>query len=378
VAKESKRARIRRALFYRPPAGSSPGTVLPRPSASPTLVQALAYDPEHVYESHCKQLSDIHHIRSKAGLVWLQVTGLGDAGFIQELCHTFGIHRLTIEDILNQTERPKAEFYEHYAFISVHTPHKQGQRDSDMVSLLFGKGFVLTIQEHPIEALEAIRNRIQKKIGQIRFQNEEYLTYAILDTIIDLYFPIAEDFAEQLDSAEESIIHGQKPSAVLEIYNMRSRINAHHRLLWSHKELINELIRDPESPMNDDTCVYLRDCFDHCIQIIDFLESLRDTSKTLIDLHLSLQAHHSNEIIKVLTIVTSTFIPMSFISGVYGMNFDRTSRWNMPELGWEYGYPFSLFLMFCTAASLWFYFYRKKWFSFAYATRRELERTKEP
>ncbi len=376
MAKESKRARIRRALFYRPPAGSSPGTVLPRISASPTSMTALAYDSERVYEATCQSLADFQAVKSKTGLVWIQVTGLSDVPLIQELCQSLGIHRLTIEDILNQTERPKAEFYEHYTFISLHTPHKLGQRDSEMVSLVLGKGFVLTLHDHPIDAFAAIRNRIQKKLGQIRFKDEEYLTYAVIDTIIDLYFPIAEDFAEQLDSAEENIIHGQKSNVVLEIYNMRSRINAHHRLLWSHKELINQLMRDPESPMNDEACVYLRDCFDHSIQIIDFLESLRDTSKTLIDLHLSLQAHHSNEIIKVLTSVTSTFIPMSFISGVYGMNFDRNSRWNIPELGWEYGYPFSLFLMFCTAASLWLYFYRKKWFSFAYATRTELEQGK--
>ncbi len=374
MPKESKRARIRRALFHRAPAGSSPGTVLPPLYAQPTHIHCIAYDEEHVWEAETTALRDIQALKERTSLIWINVVGLADIEVIQDLCRWLGIHRLTLEDIFNQNERPKVEFYERYTYLSLHRPHRDGKKDSEMLSLILGHGFVLSIQGSAIEALDSIKTRIQKKVGQIRFKNEEYLAYAIIDAIIDLYFPVAEHYAELLDQAEELIIQAQKPNVVLDIYDMRSRINAHHRLLWSHKELINQLLRDPESPMNEDACVYLRDCFDHAIQIIDFLDSLRETSKTLIELHLSLQAHRSNEIIKVLTIVTSTFIPMTFISGLYGMNFNRDSKWNMPELDWTYGYPFALFLMFCTAASLWLYFYRQKWFAAVPTTRFDLSK----
>lgn len=351
--------------------------MIPPLNAVPTELSLIAYSPEEMYGPELGTVSQIKRLLDSYQVTWISVIGLQNIELIQEICIQMGVHRLTIEDIINQNERPKVEHYETYIYISVHVPRLDGHSESDMISILLGERFVMTFQNTKANFQEAIRNRIQKKIGQIRFKNSEYLSYAIIDGVIDLYFPAAEHYAELLDTAEEDIIQGLKPIAVLEIYNMRSRVNYCHRILWSHKELINRLLSDPESPIGDDVCVYLRDCFDHTIQILDFLENLKETSKTLIDLHLSLQSHRSNEIIKFLTIITATFIPMTFISGLYGMNFDRSSPWNMPELHWQYGYPFALVMMVCSAGSLWLYFYKQNWFSLNPATKRELEHERD-
>lgn len=373
MATPPKRRSLRRKLFHRPPPGSSPGTVIAPLNAIPTTLNSLAYSEDKVTNEPITDLAAVKATIGAHHVTWIRVVGLQNTELIQRFCELLGIHRLTVEDIINQNERPKAEHYEHYSYIALHVPKLDTKSESEIISLLIGDNFVVSFQNSAIDYLEAIRNRIQKKIGQIRFKTSQYLAYAIIDAVIDLYFPLAERYAQELDAVEDDIIIGHKQVAILEIYNMRARINYNYRILWSHQELINELMRNPESPMTEDVCVYLRDCFDHAVQILDFLDNLKETSKTLIDLHLSLQTHRSNEIIKFLTIITATFIPMTFICGVYGMNFDRHSPWNMPELGWEYGYVFSLVLMFLSAASLWIYFYKQRWFSFSPATKRELE-----
>ena len=351
--------------------------MIPPLNAAPTTLKLLAYSPDEVFGAEHGDLPQVKKLLDSYQVTWISVVGLQDVELIQKFCTQMGFHRLTVEDIINQNERPKVEHYDNYSYISVHVPKHDGRSESEMISILIGDHFVVSFQNTLVDYLEAIRNRIQKKVGQIRFKNCEYLCYAIIDAVIDMYFPIAEHYAQLLDVAEEDIIHGLKPVAVLEIYNMRSRINYFHRILWSHKELINQLMRDPESPMSEEICVYLRDCFDHTIQILDFLDNLKDNSKTLIDLHLSLQSHRSNEIIKFLTIITATFIPMTFVTGLYGMNFHQSSPWNMPELSWTYGYPFALILMACAASSLWLYFYKQNWFSISPATKRELEQEKD-
>ncbi len=339
----------------------------------PTTLSYISYTAEAVHSEVLRDLNSVKATIDSHQVTWIKVVGFQDTGLIQKFCEQLGIHRLTVEDIINQNERPKAEHYEHYSYIAIHVPRHDSRSESEVISIVVGNRFVVSFQNTPVDYLDSIRNRIQKKIGQIRSKTCEYLTYAIIDAVIDLYFPVAEHYAQELDAAEDEIILGLKPIAILEIYNIRARINYNHRILWSHKELITQLMRDPESPMSEEVCVYLRDCFDHTIQILDFLDNLKETSKTLIDLHLSLQTHRSNEIIKFLTIITATFIPMTFISGIYGMNFNRNSPWNMPELDWMYGYPFALFLMVCSASSLWIYFYTQKWFSFTAATKGELE-----
>ncbi len=369
----NKKSRLRYNIFHRPPPGSSPGTVIEPIDPTPTRLVLTAYDSEKLEVRNLDEVPGLADLVKEHNVTWISVIGLGNMSLIQKLCSELGIHRLTVEDIINQYQRPKVEYFEEYSFITVHIPRLDTKNESEHVSLIIGQGFVVSFQNSPVDYLESIRGRIQRKVGQIRSRGCDYLCYAIIDTIIDLYFPMAEFFAQKLETAEDEVVHALKPSAILEIYNTGSQLNYFHRILWSHKELLSQLMRDPESPISEDITVYMRDCYDHTMQILDFLENQKDTAKTLISLHLSLQTHHSNEIVKVLTIVTSTFIPMTFITGLYGMNFSRHSKWNMPELDWDYGYPFALMLMLLSASILWGYFYRRRWFALSPATRGDLE-----
>ncbi len=349
-------------FFHRPPPGSSPGTIMPPVDPNPTRLLMLTYDSETV-DAH-ETLHEVKGLKAQLDpkkITWIGVLGLQNLTLIQDICQEFGIHKLTIEDLLNQYQRPKVEYFDTYTYMCVHVP--QPDSDNDVISILMGENFVITIQDGVSEYFGSIRNRIQKKIGQIRGREISYLSYAIIDAVIDLYFPLSEAYAQKIEAIESDILTGLKPVAIIDIFNMRSRVNACHRILWSHNQMISQLINDPESPFHEDSYVYLRDCFDHTLQILEFLENLKENAKTLIDLHLSLQGHRSNEIMKFLTIITATFIPMTFISGLYGMNFDTSSPFNMPELKWMYGYPFALGMMFLAALSMLIYFYSQKWIS---------------
>ncbi len=321
----------------------------------------MVYDAENVA---CKTLTDVKGLKKSLdphSVTWISLLGMQDLALIQELCQEFGIHRLTVEDVLNQYQRPKVEYFDEYTYLTVHVP--KPDTDSDVISILMGENFIITLQDSAVDYLEAIRNRILKKIGQIRSRDRSYLCYAIIDTAIDLYFPLTENYAQRIETAESNVLQASKPVAIIDVFSMRSKLNFFHRILWSHNQMISQLIHDPETPFHEDSWVYLRDCFDHTMQILEFLENLKENAKTLIDLHLSLQGHRSNEIMKVLTIITATFIPMTFISGLYGMNFDTSSPHNMPELHWRYGYPFALVMMILAGGSMLLYFYSQRWFS---------------
>lgn len=349
-------------FFHRAPPGSSPGTIVAPVDPNPTRLLILSYD-EQTVDPH----ETLHEAKGlKASLEpgrihWISLLGMQNLTLIQDLCQDFGIHRLTVEDILNQYQRPKVEYFDEYTYLTVHVPRPES--DSDVISILMGENFVITLQDCPTDYFEAIRNRIVKKIGQIRNRDQAYLCYAVIDSVIDLYFPLTEAYAQRIESTETNILTGLKPVAIIDIFNMRSRVSSSHRILWSHNQMISQLINDPESPFEENSYVYLRDCFDHTMQILEFLDNLKENARTLIDLHLSLQSHKSNEIMKFLTIITAIFIPMTFISGLYGMNFDTSSPYNMPELRYEYGYPMALGMMVLAASSMLIFFFSKRWVS---------------
>lgn len=334
----------------------------------------MVYDLDKVESRVLSSAQGLKKNLDPEAVTWISLLGMQNISLIQELCHEFGIHRLTVEDVLNQYQRPKVEYFDEYTYLTVHVPKPDS--DSDVISILMGEQFIITLQDSATDYLEAIRNRIQKKIGQIRSKDRSYLCYAVIDTVIDLYFPLTETYAQRIEVAESAILQASKPVAVIDVFSMRSKVNVFHRILWSHNQMISQLIHDPETPFHEDSWVYLRDCFDHTMQILEFLENLKENAKTLIDLHLSLQGHRSNEIMKVLTIITATFIPMTFISGLYGMNFDTSSPHNMPELHWKYGYPFAILMMIAAGASMLFYFYSQRWFS-SQAPLAQLEREEE-
>jgi magnesium transporter len=294
--------------------------------------------------------------------VWLNVEGLADIGLIERLARVFDLHALAVEDVVNTHQRPKVDEYPKHLFIVAREVMTADFDASDQVTLFLGSGFLLTFQEHAGTGLEPVRERLRKAGNLLRLGGADYLAYAILDTIIDGYFPVLERYGEAIETLEREVVDTGSDVAIGRIYATKHDLLQLRRAVWPQRDMLNALAREKLPFVSEATRPYLRDCYDHCIQLMDMLETFRDVASGLMELHLAAVSNRMNEVMKVLTVISTIFIPLSFIAGVYGMNFDRdASRWNMPELGWVYGYPFSLGLMLLTALILLLYFQRRGW-----------------
>ena len=231
----------------------------------------------------------------------------------------------------------------------------------EQVSIIVGKYYLLTLQEDPEEdCFHPVRRRIKFKKGNIRTQGTDYLAYALWDAIIDGFFPILEAYGERIENLEDEEIISPTEKTLAKIYQIKRELLALRRAIWPQRTAINRLIRDGSSLIGDDVSVYLRDCYDHIIQIIDVIETYRELASSLTDVYLSAVSNKMNEVMKLLTVISTIFIPLTFIAGIYGMNFE-VSPWNMPELSWYLGYPLCWTLMITIAASLCYFFWRKGW-----------------
>jgi magnesium transporter len=238
-----------------------------------------------------------------------------------------------------------------------------GEIQSEQLSLFLGSNFVVTIQQFPGDCFDAVRDRIRTSRGKLASGTADYLAYSLLDAIVDSYFPVVDRLADELDTLEEQVDSSRSPRLISELHRVRNCILVGRRSVRPLRDAINQLIRDPSPFIREETKFFLRDCHDHCIQIIELLETYRELCSDLRDYYVSMISFRMNEIMKVLTVISTIFIPLSFIASVYGMNFDTDSPWNMPELGWRFGYFFALGLMALTALGFVFYFWRNGWLS---------------
>ena len=232
----------------------------------------------------------------------------------------------------------------------------------EQFSLFLGPNFVLTFDEQPGDCFDPVRERVRRKHGRVREAGADYLAYALLDTIVDCYFPLLERYGEQLEDLEETIISQPNHTVVAAIHDIKRDLLSLRRAIWPQRETFNTLLRDKTPLLTDETRLHLRDCYDHTVQLIDLIETYRELGADLMDIYLSSVSNRTNETMRVLTVIATIFIPLTFIAGVYGMNFNAgTSPWNMPELGWYWGYPLVLGLMAMVAAGQLFFFWRKGW-----------------
>jgi len=233
---------------------------------------------------------------------------------------------------------------------------------TEQLSIFLGRNYVLTFQEEPGDCFDAVRDRIAKGGGRIRNCGPDYLAYALIDAFIDDYFPVLERYGEKLEALESEVITRADNQLIAHIHQVKRDLLVLRRAIWPLREAINSLIRDPTPLISDETRIYFRDCHDHAVQLIDLLENYREIASSLVEVYLSSVSNRLNEIMKVLTIFTVVFIPLNFIASIYGMNFNpEKSAWNMPEVNWIYGYPFTLGLMATVALSMLIYFRKKKW-----------------
>jgi len=345
------------------PPGSAPGTLIADPSATAPDIHLIAYGTDSLEE---RDITDVGQIRSLVGaspVTWVNVDGLGDIEVIRELGEVFGLHRLTLEDVVNVHQRPKVENYADHTFIIARIIDRHSAPGTEQIAMVLGEGFLLTFQERKGDCFDLVRERIRRHQGIIRESKADHLAYALIDAATDNYFSILEAYGERLEALEISVMAEPSPSQIGEIHNLRRDLLLLRRAVWPQRDMIGELTRRSSPLISESTEIYLRDCQDHAFQIMDILETYREIAFGLVDVYLSSMSARMNEIMKVLTIIATIFIPLSFIASVYGMNFDLdVSPWNMPELRWYFGYPFALGLMALLAGGLLYHFRRKGWF----------------
>jgi magnesium transporter len=352
----------RRRREQRPPPGTAPGILSAVPGAHPTTLRLVAYDAVKLVEHESRQMAEIEERAKGLANVWVDVEGLGDIATIQALGQCYGLHPLTLEDIVQVVQRPKVESYPDYLFIVVRLPHFEGGLITEQLAIVLGKGFLITIRERPSDCFKAVRQRLLHSHSRMRGKRVDYLAYAVIDASIDHYFPILERYGELIDQLEEEAVERSTDGLVSQIHDLRRAIMEQRRAVWPLREVLNILTREGTPYIEPETRVFLRDCSDHVSQLLDMIEIDRELTSTLFDLHLSSLSARMNEIMKVLTIIATIFIPLGFFAGVYGMNFDpEVSPYNMPELHWRYGYPFALLVMASIAFGMLAYFYRKGW-----------------
>ena len=358
------RKRKTEGIERRTPPGAAPGTIAVDPEAPRSLVRILAYGPDRVLEHEISDLSSIRALLESWPVTWVNVDGLGDAATIRALGEIFGLHRLSLEDVVNVHQRAKAEPYESYYFIVGRMAELGDRFGTEQLSLFLGKNYVLTFQERPGDCFDPLRERIRKGGGQVRCCGPDYLAYTLLDSFIDNYFPLLERYGERLEGLEDEVVLNPDRQLVSRIHEVKRDLLLLRRAVWPLREAIGSLVRESSTLIGQETRIYLRDCYDHAIQIIDLLENYRDIASSLMEVYLSSVSNRLNEIMKVLTIFTTLFIPLTFISSIYGMNFRH-----MPELDWRYGYALAWAIMLGVAGAMFYYFRRKGWFGASHSAR---------
>jgi magnesium transporter len=347
----------------RAPAGTSPGTLISHPDAAPPLIRVMGYGPDGLEERGVAGAAELAALRGSWPVLWVNVDGVGDAASIEAIGELFGLHGLTLEDVMNVHQRPKVEEYDEHLFAVVRVPSLGDRVDTEQVSLVLGDGWVVTFQEHAGDCWDLVRERVRHGRGRIRTQGADYLFYALVDAVVDHFYPVLEEFAARMELLEQRVMDDPQRSLVGVIHAARRDLTALRHAAWPLRDAIGPLYRDPTRLVADETRFYLRDTYDHAVQVIDLLESFREMAGSLMEVYLSSVNHRMNEVMKVLTIIATIFIPLTFIVGIYGMNFDPAAGpWSMPELGWYYGYPAVMLLMLAIALGLLGFFRWKGWF----------------
>jgi magnesium transporter len=339
--------------------GMSPGTLTVDPSWPKPVIQVMAYGPDQYIEKRIEEIRELEALIGKYQVLWINVDGLGDAAVIQYLGRLFKIHPLALEDVTSLRQRSKVDDYESTLYTAMKMLSMQeGNLFAEQVSFFLGSNFVLTFQEVEGDCLDPVRERIRKKGGLVCNMNADYLLYCLIDAIIDAYFPVLETYDGRLEDLEEEILGKPDRATMNRLFSVKHDLTSLRRTLWPVREMAGALAHSGSPLIQPATLLYLRDCQDHAVQLLELAESYRETGSSLMDFYLSSIGNRMNEIMKVLTIISTIFIPLTFIAGIYGMNFE-----NMPELRTRNGYFIVLGVMAFLGFGMFFWFIRKGWLS---------------
>ncbi len=342
-------------------AGLPPGTLvhIGERKVKKVKITLIDYDETQFQEREVKTVEECFPFKDTPTVTWINIDGIHDVEFIEKLGTHFDLHPLILEDIVNTEQRTKMEDMGNYIFIVLKIPDYDKEKDeisSEQASLVLGPNFVISFHESERDTLNPVRERISKGKGRIRKTGADYLTYAIIDCIVDNYFAILEKLGEVIEDVEKDLVKTPATETLQSIHKLKEETILLRKATWPLREIASGLEKAETPLIHKPTRIYLRDVYDHTIQVIDSVESHRDIVSGMLDIYLSSVSNRMNEVMKVLTIFASIFIPLTFVAGVYGMNFVF-----MPELNWRWGYPIVLIIMVLAAGSMLAYFRRKKW-----------------
>ena len=341
--------------------GASPGTVtyVGKERREKVKITLIDYSESKFLEQEITKIEDLSPYQQSSTITWVDVSGVHNTNIIEEIGEKFSLHPLTLEDIANTTQRPKIDEYEEYLFLELKIPYYKDATRAitvEQISLVVGEKFVISFQEKEEDILEPLRYRIRNAKGKIRKLGSDYLAYAIIDSIIDHYFVILEQFDEDIAVIEQELMEQTRPEILNTIYKLKRELIFLHKSIWPVREVVGNLQRGGYKLIGESLTPYLRDLYDHTIQTVETLETFRDTFSGMLELYLSSVSNKLNEVMKVLTIFAAIFIPLTFIAGVYGMNFKY-----MPELGWRWGYLLVWGVMGAVVLVMVGYFKKNKW-----------------
>ncbi|MFH1846692.1 MAG: magnesium/cobalt transporter CorA [Candidatus Omnitrophota bacterium] len=348
-------------------AGLVPGTLVHvgEQKVEKVKITVFDYDSDGFTEKQVHNIEEIGSYKDTGKVIWINIDGAHDIDIIERLGKIFDFHPLMLEDIVNTGQRPKSEEYGKYIFVALKMLYaNNGFKDIifEQVSLVLGRNLVITVQEREGDVFEPVRNRIRQAKGRIRKLGADYLSHSLLDAVVDNYFSILENFGEKVEEIENIVAVNPVPETLKMIHKMKREAILLRKSVWPLREIIHSLQREESELVRKDTIIYYRDLYDHTIQVIDTIEVFRDMLSGMLDIYLSSLSNKMNETMKVLTIFAVIFIPLTFIAGIYGMNFNpQVSVLNMPELNWKYGYISVLGFMAVVAAGMLIYFKKKKW-----------------
>lgn len=342
-------------------AGLSPGALvhIGKKKVEKTRIRIIDYDESQLEEKEAKTIEECFPFKDKPTVTWINIDGLHEVEIIEKIGKYYDVHPLVLEDIVNTGQRPKMEDLESYVFVvlkMLYYDDKEKEVSAEQFSFILGPNFVISFQERVGDVFNPIRERIRNAKGRIRKMGADYLAYALMDAVVDNYFAILERLGEEIESIEEELVHNPTPETLQIIHNLKREMIFLRKSVWPLREVISGLERGESTLIGNSTGIYFRDVYDHTIQVIDTIETFRDMVSGMLDIYLSSVSNRMNEVMKVLTIFAAIFIPLTFIAGLYGMNFEF-----MPELKWHWGYFVVLTIMAVVGISMLIYFRKKRW-----------------
>ena len=335
--------RLKPRVRRRTQPGTKPGTLTIPADAQPTTLRVMAYNKERVLEREVQDPHELRELVNQWPVVWVDVVGLGSEATLRAIADIFHIHPLALEDIVHVHQRAKVDPFDQNLYCVMRIPDPTNEQISEQFSLVLGKNYLVTFQERPGDCFDLIRAGIRHGQSAMRLGTKaDFLAYRLIDAAVDAYFPVLEGIGDHLDQLDDQVAAAESRASFSELHTVKRELLMLRRAVWPLRDAINELRLDTTPFISPDTRVYLRDCYDHTVQLIDLLESYRDIAGDVRDFYLTAISNRMNEIMKTLTVIATIFLPLSFIAGVYGMNFNtEASPWNMPELNWRFGYPFA-------------------------------------